>query len=52
MPRAEHAAMRRIFRDAFTAGEIVRFERDASGKVTALTVTTRGVHALRLTRRR
>ncbi len=39
-----------IFRDGFDGPGTVRFERDATGAVTALTMTTRGVRALRFAR--
>lgn len=50
-PRAAEVAMRPLFRDGFAAGPTVRFERDPSGAVTAMTVTTRGVQALRMRRK-
>ncbi|HEX4683191.1 MAG TPA: serine hydrolase domain-containing protein, partial [Gemmatimonadaceae bacterium] len=49
-PRGEDVPIRPLFRDAFVGPGILRFERDAAGKVIALTVTTRGIHALRMAR--
>lgn len=49
--RGEDAELRPLFRDAFGGGYLLRFERDPAGRVVALTVTTRGLHALRFARR-
>ncbi len=40
-----------LFRDAFAGVGVLRFQRDTHGLVTGLTVTSRGVHALRFDRR-
>ncbi|HEY2026356.1 MAG TPA: serine hydrolase domain-containing protein [Gemmatimonadaceae bacterium] len=48
--RGDAALLRPVFRDAFVGVGLVRFERDASGKPIGLTVSTRGVHALRFAR--
>jgi CubicO group peptidase (beta-lactamase class C family) len=48
--RGEDMVLRPVFRDAFVGAGLIRFERDATGKSVALTVTTRGVHALRFPR--
>ena len=48
--RAETLPLRPFFRDAFAGPGVVRFERDKGGVVTALTVTTRGMHELRMVR--
>jgi hypothetical protein len=39
-----------LFRDGFDGPDTVRFERDSTGIVTAMTFTTRGVDALPFTR--
>jgi CubicO group peptidase (beta-lactamase class C family) len=49
--RGEDAELRPLFRDAFGGGYVLRFERDQAGRIVALTVTTRGLHALRFARR-
>lgn len=51
-PRREEVALRPVFRDAFTGPGLIRFQRDKSGVVTALTVTTRGMQELRMMRRK
>lgn len=48
--RGDDAVLRPMFRDAFLGDGFLRFERDAAGRPVAVTVTTRGVHGLRLTR--
>ena len=49
--RGPTATLRPLFRDAFAAEAVLRFERDAAGRVVALTATSRGVQALRFARR-
>ncbi len=49
--RGAAVTLRPLFRDAFAADAVLRFERDAAGRVVALTATTRGVQALRFARR-
>jgi hypothetical protein len=48
--RGDDMVLRPVFRDAFVGAGLIRFERDAAGKPVALTVTTRGIHALRFPR--
>jgi hypothetical protein len=48
--RGELTPIQPIFRDAFTGPGTVRFERNARGEVTALTMTTAGVYLLRFAR--
>ncbi|AHG88488.1 beta-lactamase [Gemmatirosa kalamazoonensis] len=50
-PRGDPIPLTPLFRDGFAGPGRVRFLRDASGRVTALTVTTRGVQAMRFERR-
>ena len=49
--RTDDVPLRPIFKDAFAGPAVIRFERDAKGIVRALTVTSRGVQALRMTKR-
>lgn len=49
--RGPEMPLRPVAADEFGGPGRVRFERDASGRVVALTVTTRGAEALRFTRR-
>lgn len=49
--RGDRTNIQPIFRDAFAGPGTVRFERDAGGKVVALTMTTTGVYLLRFMRR-
>jgi CubicO group peptidase (beta-lactamase class C family) len=49
--RGPAVTLRPLFRDAFSADAVLRFERDAAGRVVALTATSRGVQALRFARR-
>ena len=49
--RGPAITLRPLFRDAFSADAVLRFERDAAGRVVALTATSRGVQALRFARR-
>ena len=49
--RGQEEVLRPAFRDAFVGPGIVRFERDASGRVVALRVSTRGAEALRFEKR-
>lgn len=48
--RGEDAPLVPLFRDGFDGPGTVRFERDSTGIVTAMTFTTRGVDALPFTR--
>ncbi len=51
--RGDDLPLEPLFRDAFTSDDLpaLRFLRDAAGRVTAIAITDRGVHDLRLARR-
>ena len=51
-PRGEDIVLTPLYRDGFLTsdGTPIRFLRDASGQVTALSITTNGVHDLRFSR--
>jgi len=49
--RGEEDTLRPLFRDAFAGQVVLRFERDSTGRVIALTATSLGVQELRFTRR-
>jgi len=53
-PRGEDLVLRPLYRDGFLTldGTPVHFLRDASGQITALSITTSGVHDLRFSRDR
>jgi hypothetical protein len=53
-PRGEDLVLRSLYRDGFLTldGTPVHFLRDASGQITALSITTSGVHDLRFSRDR
>ncbi|MBX6364492.1 MAG: serine hydrolase, partial [Gemmatimonadetes bacterium] len=52
-PRGPDSPLRPAFADAFASPDlgVLRFVRDASGRVSAISLTTRGVHDLRLLRK-
>ena len=54
LPRGEDVPLAPIYEDAFESPTlpVLRFVRDATGHVTAISVTTAGVHDLRLARTR
>jgi hypothetical protein len=54
LPRGDDAPLTPIYEDAFESNTlpVLRFVRDAGGRVTAISVTTSGVHDLRLARTR
>ena len=48
--RGDDEPLRPVFLDAFAGPALIRFERDAGGRVASLALYSRGVHALRMTR--
>lgn len=48
--RGDDEPLHPVFRDAFVGPALIEFERDAKGRVQALLLYSRGVHALRMTR--
>jgi hypothetical protein len=49
--RGDDERLNAAYRDAFAGPGLIQFERDGRGRVTSLLLNSRGVHALRMTRR-